>query len=384
MIQDELEQLRRNNIVGYIALITWGIAALAALLELGVPRYNTLIEFQQWCFGIGWFVAAVWVAVDACFRKTKYVFWTALALATGPVGVALYLLLRPVQPIMCVRCGTRLAVAGPCPSCGYIGVARRIRNGLSALMDSLLHGPIDRKRHTMKYTVIVLGITFFLSSILLMASSDRDLVALWQFVSVISGPAYWVLAAWWVYLDATWRRMDSIPWGILILATNLIGLVTYLVIRYPDPKLCAQCGAELSTGLKRCPYCGAETEPICPQCQSPIMLDWVYCPACSGKLPAIEARLPAPSTISISGNVLDAKSGSPITGATVRIDSRSAFISATSDSSGRFILQNLAPRPYVLIASIDGYSDEVKSYESQATGTTQVNFALTPEANLVP
>jgi RNA polymerase subunit RPABC4/transcription elongation factor Spt4 len=203
---------------------------------------------------------------------------------------------------------------------------------------------------------------------------------------ILSAAGYWVMAAWWVYLDASWRRMDAVPWGILILLTNLFGLVTYLVIRYPDPKTCGKCGAYLKLGLKRCPYCGSETEPTCPRCQSPIQADWVFCPACSAQIPDFMSRLESEfattdisPSLSIRGTVIDAVTGTPIEYAEVKIDSRNGRRAAGTDPFGRFAFSDLDPKPYVLLASAPGYSTEAKPYTPDPTSAAQVHFSLYPK-----
>jgi RNA polymerase subunit RPABC4/transcription elongation factor Spt4 len=199
---------------------------------------------------------------------------------------------------------------------------------------------------------------------------------------------YWVLLAWWVYLDATWRRMEATPWAILTLVTNVVGLVTYLVIRYPEPHTCEHCGANLQMGLKRCPYCGSETELACPRCQAPIRADWLYCPACAAQLPKAqpssqpaEAPISQPTSrpaVSIMGTVTDAATGLPIAEAQVRIDSKTDTASTAADSQGKFALTDLEPRPYVVLASAEGYAPATRGFTPSATGGGKLDFSLYP------
>jgi hypothetical protein len=233
-----------------------------------------------------------------------------------------------------------------------------------------VQGPVNKTRHTIKYIAVTLIATFVAVNVLMniYPGNMYGFRGLAASVWVLSITGYWISIAWWVYLDATWRRMDAVPWGILTLLTNVIGLATYLVIRYPDPRSCPMCGAELSTGLKRCPYCGTETEPVCPQCQSQVQPDWIYCPSCSAKLPTLEAKPETPAMISITGSVLDSKTGAPIAGAVVGIDSKVSNTTTTTDDFGRFVLSNLQPRPWVIIASAEGYVPQAKPFSLHKTG----------------
>jgi RNA polymerase subunit RPABC4/transcription elongation factor Spt4 len=335
----------------------------------------------------GWISTVIWVALDAYHRRAKHVLWTLLTLFTGPFGALIYLLFRPVVPVICTQCGATLAGGvGPCPLCGHRSWTDHVKPVLdrvyTALKDSLVSGPIDKTKHTIQYMSMALLVAFVLANVLGSLNLLHSRSGLGQLM-LLSGAGYWVLVAWWVYVDATWRRMDAVPWGVLTLVTNVIGVVTYLVIRYPDPRTCSQCGAGLSTGLKRCPYCGTETEPVCPQCQSPVRPDWVYCPVCAVKLPVPEAKPQPPAMVSISGNVVDARTGSPIAGAEITIDSKTAVATASTDDTGRFVLTNLSPRPYVLVASMDGYVPQAKPCAVQANGPLQVSFSLGPAAESV-
>ncbi len=181
--------------------------------------------------------------------------------------------------------------------------------------------------------------------------------------------------------------MDAVPWALLTLLTNVFGLVTYLVIRYPDPRPCPQCGAYLTMELKRCPYCGSEAEPTCPRCQSPVKADWVYCPACAAQLPLPTQTGPAQDdigsvaaspSVSIAGTVVDAQTGLPLAEAEVKVDSKAEAPGVTTDESGRFLLSGLDPRPYVLVASAEGYIAQAKGYTPTATGAGRLHFMLLP------
>lgn len=382
MKPDELAYRRRVVIIGNLAALFWIILSfLLCLAFLGLAdltRDGGAVPVTIML--IAWGFTVAWAGLGAYCRRTNVIGWMALVLFTGPAGAGIYLLCRPWIPDACLRCGAMLPMSGACPACGYEGGTRQWLARLqSSLADSLVRGLIDKTKHTIKFINIALAATFVLTHFAIRSYSAWNVPAALQILNAISGAGYWVLTAWWVYLDATWRKMSAVPWAVLTLVTNIIGLVTYLVIRYPDPRMCLQCGAELPNGVKRCPYCGVETEPICPHCESPVQPDWAFCPACAGKLPDMTIKPASPATVSISGNVIDSTTGSPVPGAEVRIDSRTLPVSASADASGRFVLPNLSPRPYVLVASADGYTEQVKTYEPQPNGPSQVSFSLVPK-----
>jgi len=252
-------------------------------------------------------------------------------------------------------------------------------------MDSLAGGQIEESRHTAKYMAIALAAVVLLGRTiaLMLPEPLRSLCLLFW---ALSAAGYWVLTAWWVYLDAMWRRMNAVPWAILTLLTNVFGLVTYLVIRYPDPRSCHNCGAYLTVGLKRCPYCGSESEPTCPRCQAPVKSDWLYCPACAAQIPPTAQSTPPTSedlpvqepSLNIRGSVADSSTGAAIPAAQVKIDSKREEVSATTDQQGRFEMIGLKVRPYVIVASAPGYAPEARSFTPNSGTVPMVNFSLQP------
>ena len=373
MNADELRLLRRKETVAAISVGAWILCVLAAMV-IAADGPSLLLGAAGWVF------SAYWVALDRVCRHLREFWWTVFALVFGPVAVFLYLLSRPPAPTMCSGCGEELASASQaCPACGRRSCLNALGRVYSDLADSLARGPVEQARKTVKYVTITLAAVVAAG---LPFQYEHWTPLPWALC--IAG--YWVMLAWWVYLDATWRRMDATPWGVLTLLTNVFGLVTYLVIRYPDPRTCSRCGAYLAPELKRCPYCGAEAEPTCPRCQARVRADWVYCPSCAAQLPGPQAAAappakPQPSATpvySLRGTVCDAVTGSPISGAQVGIDSRVEPLAAETDAQGKFVLPDLQPRPYVLVASAPGYASDVRGCEPSASGVAQVHFSLHP------
>jgi len=389
MSEQRLALLRRKEAIGTLAAAAWAYVMGVAVGILPAGSYGSAANVAV---VLAWALTASWVAIDSSVRGMRMVRWTLLTIATGPVGFLLYYLANPCVETVCSRCGGVAPLPfEPCAICGRQSVVGRVVRGTGAayseLVRTLAGGPLERSRETSKHMAFALA-GVIMVGLVLSSTSNGPFHSFVKFITVLATAGYWVLLAWWVYLDATWRRMDAIPWAILALVTNFVGLVTYLVIRYPDPKTCSSCGASLAMGLKRCPYCGAEAEPSCPRCQAPVRPDWVFCPSCSAKLvapPAAAAEQTLPretqgsARLSVSGTVADAVSGAPIPGADVRVDSRSAARATTSDSTGRFIMADLQPGAYVLIASAEGFRPQARAFTPDVNGSGKLHFTLQPD-----
>ncbi len=77
-------------------------------------------------------------------------------------------------------------------------------------------------------------------------------IPLLLWVAITVGPAVWV------YLDAEKRNNDrALLWGLLCLASNVLGLIIYLIAR-PEigASLCPSCSAALQSHWVACPHCG--------------------------------------------------------------------------------------------------------------------------------
>jgi hypothetical protein len=387
MTDNDLVTLRQRELASVIAVASWAFVVIVRLL-FPFSAHGFLATAAIVC---GWVSLAAWVRLDAVYRRARSFRWTLLAVFTGPVGFLLYYVSRTPVAAKCSRCGAELRDAlQTCPTCGAqaaLGRARRSTlDAYNRLVDSVVRSSPEQARETTGRLVLAFLVAVALVLLLQQGEFTYPLSAVLGLLQSLAIAGYWVLLAWWVYLDATWRRMSAMPWAVLTLATNVFGLVTYLVVRYPDPRKCPECAAYLPIGLKRCPYCGSEAQRTCPRCQASVEPDWVYCPACAGKLPLSQAPVvpPAqsdePATLVLSGTVLDARSGSPIAGAEVKLDTRSAPRSTLTDAAGRFSMAGLTPRPYVLIGSMRGYMAEAKSCAPEATAACEVRFSLQPVA----
>ncbi|MHB1001863.1 MAG: carboxypeptidase regulatory-like domain-containing protein [Armatimonadota bacterium] len=378
LFHDDIFLLRKEKI-GWLSIISWVLVLLLSQGP-GLIGYKFLLVNPTLWAVIGWFATSFWVAMDASYRRLSAVWWTILWIVTGPIGLAIYFLKRQPMQSICYRCGNRLSITdGSCRSCGWQSYNNRIREMLQSayvnIKDSLSGEPNISSCRTVAYTAAVCG-----------ALSAFGFVIDGTIIGAISGivfALYWILVAYWVYLDAKWRKMEPLPWTALVLLSNLVGLATYLVIRHRDPATCPQCQALLSIGLKHCPYCGSETELACPRCQAQVQSGWLFCPVCAAKLPFEKQQEQynsiidmQPVTISIMGCVIDSETGSPLEGAVVKVDSRTIKASIMTDPIGRYSLADLDPRPYVLIASLDGYIHQTQPFIPNATKSKPVNFIL--------
>lgn len=369
MKPNDLALLRRKELVGAVAWIAWVLTLLVGKI------------FGSIGFFVAWIATAAWVALDEKIRRGHISMWTIFTVITGPLGFALYYLTRTPSPIICSQCGSVMGSYIVCPACGHTTKLAQILSAIgevySSLANSLVHSPAQKAKETAKQLSFALAAVVIISSVLyVFGGFMKSFVGM---IFALSMAAYWVLVAWWVYLDSAWRKMDGMPWAVLTLITNLVGLVTYLVIRYPDPRTCVNCGSSVPVGQKYCPFCGSEAETMCPQCQAAVNPDWQFCPTCAARLTPPKTtektfeQPAADSTLTIHGSVLDAAECTPIAGAIVKIDSLSEDISVTTDSLGKFQFSGLQQRPYVLIASAEGYVIQAKSY---MPGAKHISFTL--------
>ncbi len=81
----------------------------------------------------------------------------------------------------------------------------------------------------------------------------------------------------------------------------------------------------------------------------------------------------------VSGTVIDANTSAPIAGATVNILQGAHLIASTlTDSSGNYLIPNLAPGSYIMNACATNYQTVVEGTTIFATQTSTANFALPP------
>ena len=239
MNEHELTLLRRKTILGTAAAICWALVALAVIVwpDIRDPVGPFFVI-------VSWLLTALWIALDASIRARQVYLWTVFSLAAAPLAVLAYVLTSPPTTAICNQCGNRLAnMSQTCPICGARHVTGRVASAINhaytSLADSLMRAPVEQAKNTTRAIAITLGIAALVGIILTGPGTPTSVLIL----AVLCVAGYWILVPWWVYLDASWRRMEPMPWAMLTLLTNVVGLVTYLVIRYPDPRACPKCGA---------------------------------------------------------------------------------------------------------------------------------------------
>lgn len=94
---------------------------------------------------------------------------------------------------------------------------------------------------------------------------------------------YWIGLALWVYKDAGRKKLNAALWGLLIIITNLVGLVVYLIYKQNN-LTCYKCGALQSKFNSFCSHCGTEINIVCHQCKARINKGDCYCSRCGGKV----------------------------------------------------------------------------------------------------
>lgn len=98
-------------------------------------------------------------------------------------------------------------------------------------------------------------------------------------VAALGFVLYWLSVAWWAFKDAQARRKPAYIWGIVVLLTNLVGLVVYFLVRNVE-HTCPACGAQAGRSFTFCPECGTALKESCPKCGKKLKAGWNYCAAC--------------------------------------------------------------------------------------------------------
>jgi hypothetical protein len=100
-------------------------------------------------------------------------------------------------------------------------------------------------------------------------------------IAILGLVVYWLTLPVWVGMDAGRRGMRPAAWKLLVLVTNWIGLLAYLVARLAPPHPCPNCGERVLAKYRRCPVCGVLLLSNCPVCRSKMKPGWQFCPVCN-------------------------------------------------------------------------------------------------------
>jgi len=100
--------------------------------------------------------------------------------------------------------------------------------------------------------------------------------------AVICFMLYWVLLALWTYQNALKSKLYPLLWGIIVLFTNIAGVIVYLIYKKGN-LTCTQCGASQNRLHRFCTNCGAKLGLTCKGCGAPMSQKDTYCPNCGRK-----------------------------------------------------------------------------------------------------
>ncbi len=104
-------------------------------------------------------------------------------------------------------------------------------------------------------------------------------------VSMLSLALYWLSLPLRVYLQARARGERAWLWAALALGGNLLGVVTFLLMRRARRSACPACGSEVTLAQNACPHCGLARRASCPTCHEPLDEGWRFCPRCAAEIP---------------------------------------------------------------------------------------------------
>jgi hypothetical protein len=94
---------------------------------------------------------------------------------------------------------------------------------------------------------------------------------------------YWIGHALWVYKDANRKHSNPSLWGILVLITNLVGLLIYIMYRQSN-RVCSKCGVLQSKENIYCTKCGTRLNQQCDSCGEITSKNDNYCSRCGNKI----------------------------------------------------------------------------------------------------
>lgn len=93
---------------------------------------------------------------------------------------------------------------------------------------------------------------------------------------------YWTIIALWVYQNAQMSKLSAPVWGIIVLFTNLAGVLVYLIYKHVNGA-CVFCGAVQPRENTFCTECGNKIGKVCAKCGHSIKMTDNYCPKCGSK-----------------------------------------------------------------------------------------------------
>lgn len=94
---------------------------------------------------------------------------------------------------------------------------------------------------------------------------------------------YWVLLALWAYRDAARAKLYPQLWGVIVLLTNLVGVLIYELYKRGNT-VCPDCGASQNKNHIYCVFCGAKLGETCEVCGAHLCSKDCYCSHCGVKI----------------------------------------------------------------------------------------------------
>lgn len=86
-----------------------------------------------------------------------------------------------------------------------------------------------------------------------------------------------------VWYDSRGRYKHSLQWTVLVGATNLAGLLLYLLVGRVLATTCPECHQAVNEKQKFCPYCRVLLKTECRHCGKPFGHNWKFCASCGQK-----------------------------------------------------------------------------------------------------
>lgn len=94
---------------------------------------------------------------------------------------------------------------------------------------------------------------------------------------------YWIGLALWVYKDANRKHNYPSLWGLLVLITNLVGLIIYIMYKQSN-KICNGCGTLQNRENIYCVKCGIKLSEQCSSCGNIINRNDNFCSRCGNNV----------------------------------------------------------------------------------------------------
>lgn len=98
-------------------------------------------------------------------------------------------------------------------------------------------------------------------------------------VVVLLFMVYWVLLALWAYSNASKSKLNGFLWGIVVLLTNIAGVLVYEIYKHANAT-CPACGASQSRLHLYCTNCGQKLGRTCEVCGAQIGRKDLHCSRC--------------------------------------------------------------------------------------------------------